>query len=154
MTEPYHASPPAQAPVPPPVGERWRARSVEAVPGTGFGLVQLEVRPVTSGFAVGGLIAGIGGVLASTLVLCFGLTGAGSGWGLTAAGAFALLAGAISLAGLGLGLGARRQIRSSGATGRIRFTGRGTALAAIVCGATGAGLTLLSLGLTLLIQLG
>ena len=138
---------------PPAADERWRPRSVSAVPGTPYGLVELEVPPVTSGYAIGGLIAGIGGVLASTLVLCFGVAGASDGWGLVAAGAFALLAGAVSLAGLGLGVGARRQIRRAAGTGTIRFTGRGVALAAIVCGAAGLLLTLLSLGLTALVQL-
>lgn len=169
MTEPFHAPqgpysigvppsdgpPVAAAPVPPRADERWRARSVEPVPGTGFGLVQLQVPPVTSGFAVGGLIAGIGGVLASLLVLCFGLTGAPESWGLVVAGAFAILAGAVSLAGLGLGLGARRQIRRSAAANirGIRFAGRGVAIAAISCGAAGVGLTLLFLLLTALVQL-
>ncbi|GAA0795319.1 hypothetical protein [Spirilliplanes yamanashiensis] len=153
------AGPPAVPPVqpaparPPAADERWRPRSVSAVPGTPFGLVELEVPPVTSGYAIGGLVAGIGGVLASTLVLCFGVAGASDGWGLIAAGAFALLAGAVSLAGLGLGVGARRQIRRAAGTGTIRFTGRGPALAAIVCGAAGLLLTLLSLGLTALVQL-
>jgi hypothetical protein len=149
----YPARGAGMAPVPPPADERWRASSVEPVPGTAFGLVRLEVPPLRSGFAIGGLVAGISGVLASTLVLCFGLTGAQGGWGLIVAGAFAILAGAISLAGLGLGLGARRQIRRSGATGRIRFTGRGVAIAAISCGAAGLALTLLSLALALVVQI-
>jgi hypothetical protein len=91
-------------------------------------------------------------VLASTLVLCFGLVGARDGWGLLVAGAFAILAGAISLAGLGLGVGARWQIRRAGATGTMRFTGRGVAIAAICCGAAGVALTLLSLVLTAVVE--
>ncbi len=160
MTEQFHGPQgpysveggPGPAVAPPRADERWRARSVEAVPGTGFGLVQLEVPPVTSGLAVGGLIAGVAGVLASTLVLCFGLTLAGDGTGLWVGGAFALLAGLFSLAGLGLGLGARRQIARSGGTGRIRFTGRGVAIAALVCGGAGFLLTVLALGLTAVVQ--
>ncbi len=163
MAEPFHApqgpysaegrpGPAVAAPAPPRADERWRARTVEALPGTGFALVQLEVPPVTSGLAVGGLIAGVAGVLASTLVLCFGLTFAGDGTGLWVGGAFALLAGLFSLAGLGLGLGARRQIARSGSTGRIRFTGRGVAIAALVCGAAGLLLTVLALALTAVVQ--
>ena len=45
------------------------------VPGTEFGLVQLRVVPITSGLAIGSLIAGIASILVSFLVLCFGLAG-------------------------------------------------------------------------------
>ena len=51
-----------------------------------------------------------------------------------------------------LGLVARRQIRGSGLTGQVRFTGRGLAVAGIVCGSAGAGIALLCLALALVLQ--
>ena len=51
-----------------------------------------------------------------------------------------------------LGLVARRQIRGSGLTGQVRFTGRGLSVAGIVCGAAGAGIALLFLALALVLQ--
>ena len=44
---------------------------------------------MTSGLAVGSLIAGIGSVLVSVLVLCFGVAGSSDSWGGWVAGAFA-----------------------------------------------------------------
>ncbi len=146
---------PAASPVAPPPREAWgRPKRVEPVPGTGFGVVHLEVRPMTSGLAVGALVAGIGSILVSLLVLCFGLVGAGDGWGGWVAGAFALLATLTGLAGAGLGLAGMRQIRRSGRPPAIRFTGRGLAVAGLSCGAAGLGITVLSLALTLVVQLG
>ena len=153
---PPASAPPAQpfssyVPPPPPAG-RWRAERIEPVPGTEFGLVQLRVVPITSGLAIGSLMVGIASILVSFLVLCFGLAGSSSGWGGWVSGAFTLLSVVAGGGAVTVGLVARRQIRRSGQTGQVRFTGHGMATSAIVCGSVGAGIALLSLVLTLLLQ--
>ncbi|MGK5680757.1 hypothetical protein [Actinoplanes sp. URMC 104] len=143
--------PPAAVPPPPPSG-RWRPERVDALPGTEFGLVQLRVEPITSGLAIGSLIAGIGSILVSLLVLCFGVAGSSGGWGGWVSGAFTLLSVAAGGGAVALGLVSRRQVRRSGRTGQVRFTGAGLGMAGIICGAAGAGIALLSLALTLVLQ--
>jgi hypothetical protein len=140
------------APIPPP-DRQWTPARVEPVAGTEFGLVQLTVPPLSSGLATGSLIAGIASIGVSGLVLCFGLVGAQDGWGGSVAGAFALLGTLIGGGAVALGLVATRQIRRSGHSGRLRFTGRGTAIAGVCCGAAGAGISLLALVLGLVLQL-
>jgi hypothetical protein len=149
MTQPPHS---LSVPPPPPAG-RWQPERVDAVAGTEFGLVQLKVVPVTSGLAIGSLIAGIGAVLVSFLVLCFGLGGASGGWGAVVAGAFTLPSVLGGGGAIAVGLTARRQIRGSGRTGQVRFTGGGVAIAGISCGAAGVGIALASLALALVLQL-
>jgi hypothetical protein len=139
---------PMPVPPPPPAG-RWEPARIDPLPGTEFGLVQLRVVPLTSGLAVGSLIAGIGAILISLLVFCFGLAGSEADWGGWVSGAFTLLSVAIGGGAVAVGLIARRQIRRSGQPGRARFTGRGMAIAGIACGATGAGIALLALALAL-----
>ena len=137
---------------PPPAEGRWRPARFEAVPGTGFAVVHPHIAPVTSGLSVGSLIAGIAAIIVSFLVLCFGLAGTGEAWGPLVAGAFTVLGVLAGAGGIGLGLAARRQIRGSGRPGRIRFTGRGAAVAGIACGATGLGIALLSLVLVVVLH--
>ncbi len=137
---------------PPGPDGHWRPARVDPVAGTGYALVQLQVPAVTSGLATGALIAGIASILVSVLVLCFGTVGAGEGWGGWVAGAFTLLAVLAGGGAVAVGLVAVRQIRRSGAEGRLRFSGRGAAVAGISCGAVGAGIALLSLLLTLVLQ--
>lgn len=151
------SSPASSAPaalVPPPPREAWqRPRRVETIPGTPFGMVHLEVPPITSGLAVGSLVAGIASILVATIVACFGLLGARGGWGAWAAGAFVVLGGLAGLAGIGLGELGRRQVRRAVAPPAVRFTGRGLALSGLVCGATGLGLTVLAFLTALVLQL-
>ena len=123
------------------------------MPGTDFALVRLRVEPILSGLAIGSLIAGIGSILVSLLVFCFGLVGADDGWGGWVSGAFAVLSVLAGAGGVTVGLTARRQIRHSGRPGQVRFTGSGLALAGISCGAAGAGIALVGLALSLLLQL-
>jgi hypothetical protein len=123
------------------------------MPGTGFGLVSLRVEPIVSGLAIGSLIAGIGSILVSLLVFCFGLVGSSDGWGGWVAGAFTVLSVLAGVGAMAVGLVARRQIRRSGHTGQVRFTGGGLAIAGISCGAAGAGIALVGLALSLLLQL-
>lgn len=135
-----------------PGGGEWRTRRVEPVAGTRYGLVHLEVAAVTSGLALGALVAGIAAILISLVVGCLGLLGAAEGWGAWAGGAFTILAFAAGGAGLGLGVAARRQIRRSEAPERMRFTGRGVAFGGIVCAVSGMALALLTLLFALAVQ--
>ena len=147
----YPPYPPAVQP-PPPAG-RWQPERVEELPGTGFGLVHLRVVPITSGLAIGSLVAGIGAILVSLLVFCFGLAGAEDSWGGWVAGAFTLLSVTVGGGAAAVGAVARRQIRRAGEPGHVRFTGAGMAVAGIACGLAGAGIAVLALMLSLLIQL-
>ena len=67
-------------------------------------------------------------------------------------GAFALSGVVIGGGSVGLGLAARRQIARSGQGGRLRFTGRRLALAGLSCGGSGAGIALLALLLSVVLQ--
>ncbi|MEU1589243.1 hypothetical protein [Micromonospora sp. NPDC005710] len=123
---------------------------MEAVSGTPFGVVHLDVAPVTSGLAIGALVAGIASVLVSLLVICFGVAFRNDG-GAWASGAFAALGVLAGGAAVVVGLLARRQIRRPVASSAVQFTGRGLAMAGIGCGAAGALLSLLGLGLAVLL---
>jgi hypothetical protein len=110
---------------------------IDPVPGTEFGVAYAPVAPTVSGLAIGSLVSGIGSIAIATVVGCFGLVGASAGWGPIVAGAFAVLAGLLGLAGLGLAFVAMRQIRA----GAGRMTGRGLAIAGMSCGGAGVLLT-------------
>jgi hypothetical protein len=126
---------------------------IDPVPGTPFGLIYLKVPAGTSGPAVGSQVAGIGSILVSIVVACFGLVGAGSGWGAWVAGAFAVLAVVLGAAGIGLALVGMRQVRRAPAPGTVRVAGRGLAIAGLSCGSAGIGITLLALAIVLVLQL-
>ncbi|SBV29547.1 hypothetical protein GA0070620_5127 [Micromonospora krabiensis] len=107
---------------------------------------------MTSGLAVGALVAGIASILVSVLVICFGVTG--SGWtGVWAAGAFTVLGVLAGAGAVVAGLLARRQIRRPVSPPAVRFTGRGLAVAGMSCGGAGLALSLLGLALALLVAL-
>ncbi len=147
------AAGPRPGPVPPPPREPARPpKRVDPVPGTPFGVVHLDVPPVTSGLAVGSLVTGIAAILVSFLVLCFGIAGPDYG-GAWAAGAFTVLGGLAGTAAIVGGLLARRQIRRPAPPPAVRFTGRGLAVAGLSCGAVGLLLSVLGLGVALLVQL-
>lgn len=139
--------------MPPPTDAQPLApKRVEPVAGTPFGVVHLEVPPVTSGLAVGALVAGIASILVSVLVICFGVTG-GSWTGVWAAGAFALLGVLTGAGAFAAGMLALRQIRRPLPPPAVRFTGRGLAVSGISCGGAGLVLSLIGLGLALLLSL-
>jgi hypothetical protein len=135
----FYTAPPVPYGGPPPArpGGRSGPVRVEPVPGTEFGLAIASVPPTFSGQAIGSLVAGIGSITVSLVVGCFGFVGGGEDWGVLVSGAFAILAGLMGLAAIGLGLVAVRLIRAS----RGQFTGRGVAISGIVCGGTGVVLT-------------
>ena len=139
---------PAAVPPPPPSG-RWQPERVDTLPGTEFGLIQLRVEPITSGLAIGSLVAGVGAILVTLLVACFGFVGSG-GW---VTGAFTVLSVVAGVGAVVVGLIARRQIGRSGQAGQVRFTGRGLTIAGICCGAAAAGIAVVILVLTLALQL-
>lgn len=135
---------------PPPAGVGWRRPArVEPLPGTPFALAYLDVPPVTSGMAVGGLVAGIAALVVMVVVACFGLAGAQDGWGALVGGAFAVPAGLLGAGAIGLGVLGQRQIRRAAPA---RITGRGMAVAAIACGASAVALTLVALGAAVLLM--
>ena len=120
---------------------------VRPVPGTPFMVAVVGIAPTTSGRAVASLVAGLGSIIVSLVVGCFGVLGGQDGWGAKVAGAFALLALFAGVASVVLGRMATREIRRVRAAERPR--GRGIALAGLICGATGIGLTVLSFLLAL-----
>ncbi|BCJ52388.1 hypothetical protein Asp14428_38630 [Actinoplanes sp. NBRC 14428] len=138
--------------MPPRAREVWTPERVDPLPGTEFALMQLRVVPITSGLAIGSLIAGIASILVAVLVLCFGVAGATQGWGGVVAGAFALLGALVGGGAITVGLIARRQIKRSGQDGRVRFTGGGVAVAGISCGGAGVGIAVLILLLVMVLQ--
>jgi hypothetical protein len=145
------AAPPAPAPPPP---EAWqRPVRVEVVPDTPYGLAIMGPPEATSGPAIGSLVAGVGSGLVALMVTCVGLAGAGAGWGLWVAGAFAVLAGCLGLAGVGLGLVGMRQTRTRPSGTQPAVRGRGMAVAGLVCGAGGAVITACSLAAVAAMQL-
>ncbi|HET8659018.1 MAG TPA: hypothetical protein VFM55_08485 [Micromonosporaceae bacterium] len=136
---------------PPPASAGWRSPTrVEPVPGTPFALAYLDVPPVVSGLAVGGLVAGVAGLLVMLVVACFGLAGAEEGWGARVGGAFAVPAALLGAGAVTLGVLGQRQIRRAGPA---RVTGRGLAIAAVACGASAVALTLLAIGGALLLAI-
>lgn len=136
--------PPREAPRPP--------KRVDAVPGTPFGVVHLDVPPVTSGLAIGSLITGVASILVSLLVLCFGIAGPDYG-GAWAAGAFTVLGALAGVGAIVAWLLARRQIRRPAPPPAVRFTGGGLAVAGLSCGAVGLLLSVVGLGIALVVQI-
>ncbi len=128
-------------PYPPPV-------RFEQVPEEKFFLAILPVPKMVSGIGVGALVAGIGSILVSGAVWCFGLLGASDGWGGLVSGAFVVLAMLLGIAGVVLGILSLRQIRR--AAGGV--TGRGHAISGIACGGTGLLLAAIGLAVALLLS--
>lgn len=156
---PPPASPP---PPPPPPGEAVRRPTrVEPVPGTPYGLAIFGAPPVTSGPAVGALVAGVAALLVSLVVACFGLadaaasgSGGAGGWGALVGGAFGVLTGFLGTAGVGLGIAGIRQSRGTGPAGERTVRGRGMAIAGMVCGAVAVAIAGCSLGVAILATVG
>jgi hypothetical protein len=107
----------------------------------------VEVRPTINGPSVASLVAGIGSILVSLVVLLFAAAGASDGWGPAVAGAFAVLATVVGVAAVGLGVTGLRRIRTSAAWGPT--VGRAAAVIGLVC----AGLGLVVTALTMVVSL-
>lgn len=101
--------------------------------GTPFAYAYVKVPPVTSGLAIGALIAGIASIVVALGMVCLGLSGAPDGWGALVAGAFAILSVLLGLAGLAFGRSAGRMIKRSAGT----VSGAGMANAGMICGWVG-----------------
>jgi hypothetical protein len=86
-------------------------------------------------------VTGVGSILVSFVVVCFGALGATDGWGPVVAGAFAVLAGLVGVASLVLSRVGYRQVRRSVDWGASK--GRGLAIAGMICGGVGLALTVL-----------
>ncbi len=119
----------------------------EPVPGEKYLLAILPVPKMVSGVGVGALVAGIGSILVSFAVWCFGLMGSADGWGGLVGGAFFVLSMLLGIAGVVLGILSLRQIKRS--NGGV--IGRGYAISGISCG--GAALLLAGLGLVVALVL-
>jgi hypothetical protein len=112
---------------------------LQPVGGTPFAYAYVRVPPVTSGLAIGSLIAGIASIAVALGMVCLGLGGASDGWGALVAGAFAILSILLGAAGIAFGRSAARLIRrAAGAT-----SGSGMANAGMVCGWVGVGLSVI-----------
>jgi hypothetical protein len=124
----------------------------EPVPGTPFGVAIVEVAPRPSGPATASLAAGIASILVSFVVTCFAAIGIQGGWGPVVAGAFAVLAALLGVAGLVLGRVGLRQIRA--AAGWRTVTGRGLAIAGMICGGVGLLFTVLAEAISVAVVFG
>lgn len=128
---------------------------MEPVPGTGFGLAIFGSPPTTSGPSVGSLGAGMAAIVVALLVACFGLSAAASEDQTASSlalvgGAFAVLAGFLGVAGVGLGLAGLRQHRRARPAEDGPVRGRGLAIAGIACGGVGLVITACSIGAAVL----
>lgn len=144
----YQSQTPRSYYQPPPSAQRPgtglpRPVAVQAVPGTdAFGVAIVGIAPGTSGMAWASLVAGVGSILVSLVVFCFGGVGADRGWGPIVAGAFALLAGIVGVAAVALGRVGLAQIKRAVNWGATK--GRGLAIAGMVCGGVGLLLTVVA----------
>jgi len=140
-------------PLPAPPGAYPVTVAYEPVTGTPYGLVYPQVRPVTSGAAIGSLAAGIASIVVGLGMTCLGLIGSGRGWGTFAAGAFAILAVLFALGAVWVGTLTLRAIRQLAwpygpgvvgpgmmPTGSMRYGAPGGAVVAGAAGLGGAGM--------------
>ena len=143
---PYLPLPPLPPPLPGGV-PRLRPVRIDPVPGTSFGIAIPALNPTVSGLAVGSMVAGIGSILVSLIVVCSGISRNSSG--VLVGGAFAALAATVGLGALGAAFAALREIR--GSAGQV--TGRGLAITGLACGAAGFGLAVLGMLLALALSM-
>jgi hypothetical protein len=149
---PYQQYPPGYRPLAVPAGIGLpRPVALQAVPSSPFGVAIVGVAPTTSGSAVASLVTGVGSILVSFVVICFGALGADGGWGPVVAGAFAVLAGLVGVASLVLGQVGLRQVRRAVDWGASK--GRGLAVSGMICGAVGLLMTVLGVVLAITLSL-
>jgi hypothetical protein len=116
-----------------------------AMPGTPYRLVLVGLPRTPSGPAAASLPLGIASILVSLVVMCFAAVGVQGGWGPAVAGAFALLSGFAGVGAIVLGQIGLRQTRRA----PDRITGRGPAIAGIVCAIVGLVVSVLAILLSL-----
>jgi hypothetical protein len=148
------------ATVPPPKDAIRQPIRIEPVPETSFGLAIYGAPPTVSGPSIGSLVAGIASILVSMAVSCAALVELSAtaedsttnpGSGALFGGAFAALAGFLGIAGIGLGLAGMRQTKRAALAADGAVSGRGMAIAGLVCGAVGLGIAACSLGIAVLV---
>lgn len=128
----------APTPVPPRIGRPQMPYGYTGrlQPGpAGYQLMLPQIKPIHSGPAIGGVLAGSASILTAVAVLCVGVAFQDAVFGI----AFTVLA--VFLGGMGLVLSfiGLRQVRLSNG----EYTGRGTAITGMVVSGTGLFLTLL-----------
>jgi hypothetical protein len=150
------------APVaPPPRDAVRRPTRIEPVPETSYGLAIYGSPPSVSGPSIGSLVAGIASILVSFAVSCAALvelaatsdenaSNATPGAAALVGGAFAALAAFLGIAGIGLGLAGMRQTRRAALAADGAVSGRGMAIAGLVCGSVGLTIAACSLGVAIL----
>ena len=121
----------------------------EGVPGEPFALAILPTPKVVSGVSVGALVTGIGSILVSGAVWCFGFLGSGEDWGALVGGAFFVLAALLGLAAVGLGIVGMRNVKRD--LTRVT-TGKGYAITGVACGGSGVVSAVLGLVTAILLS--
>lgn len=163
MGPPPLGSPPApvtRQPVPPPRDSARQPIRIEPVPDTPFGLAIYGAPPTVSGRAIGSLVAGIASILVSLVVGCAAVgelaasaenSTAEPGSGALLGGAFTVLATFLGIAGIGLGVAGMRQTRRAAVAADGAVSGRGMAVAGLVCGIAGLTIAACALGIAVLV---
>ncbi len=120
---------------------------VAPVAGTPYGLAVVGLTPTRSGPAAASLPLGLASIFAAFVVLGFGALGARDGWGPAVSGAFVLPSVFAAVAALVLGrVGINQYRRGAGLV-----SGRGVAVAGMVCAVIGLVLAGLAFVFALLI---
>ncbi|GIG69859.1 DUF4190 domain-containing protein [Phytomonospora endophytica] len=129
----------APTPVPPRIGRPtmpygYTGRIAPGSAGGGYQLMLPQIKPIHSGPAIGGVLAGSAGILAAIAVGCVGIM-----FDTVFGVAFTVLAVFLCGASLALAVVGMRQVKASGG----EYTGRGTAITGMVLGGVGFLLTVM-----------
>lgn len=127
----------APTPVPPRIGRPampygYTGQIAPSSAGGGYQLMLPQIKPIHSGPAIGGVLAGSAGILAAIAVGCIGIL-----FDTVFGVAFTVLAVFLCGASLALAVVGLRQVRASGG----EYTGKGTAITGMVLGGVGLFLT-------------
>ena len=127
----------APTPVPPRIGRPampygYTGQIAPGSAGGGYQLMLPQIKPIHSGPAIGGVLAGSAGILAAIAVGCIGIL-----FDTVFGVAFTVLAVFLCGASLALAVVGLRQVKASGG----EYTGKGTAITGMVLGGVGLFLT-------------
>ncbi|MEV0646542.1 hypothetical protein AB0I28_14890 [Phytomonospora sp. NPDC050363] len=127
----------APTPVPPRIGRPtmpygYTGQIAPGSSGGGYQLMLPQIKPIHSGPALGGVLAGVAGILAAIAVGCIGIV-----YDTVFGVAFTVLAVFLCGASLALAVVGLRQVRSSGG----EYVGKGTAITGMILGGVGLFLT-------------